>query len=170
MTLSRCSTSLLCAGSHDAKSAKSFFRRAHNRRSSGIEAGRPGRVSDETRPMCASSTSSTSRTSVTPCVAQQRACIVLSPVAANHREEHDGNLIQCRLPHLQQAPGSRQDALRGDDDEDVRLVNAYHTGEKKNVAFYACVLRVLQERAYEGSVSVPSLNSVRRSTRSFESR
>eukprot|EP00964_Phaeocystis_antarctica_P046773 scaffold27049_cov64-Phaeocystis_antarctica.AAC.1 len=57
-------------------------------------------------------------------VAQQRACIFLSPVATNHREEHNGNLIQCRLPHLQQAPRPRQDALRGEDDEDVRLVNA----------------------------------------------
>eukprot|EP00964_Phaeocystis_antarctica_P015015 scaffold8289_cov60-Phaeocystis_antarctica.AAC.2 len=63
MTLSRCSTTALCAGSHDAKSAASFFKRAHNRRSSAIDAGRPGRVSDETSPMCASSTSSTSRTS-----------------------------------------------------------------------------------------------------------
>eukprot|EP00964_Phaeocystis_antarctica_P021200 scaffold11744_cov82-Phaeocystis_antarctica.AAC.1 len=65
-------------------------------------------------------------------VAQQRACIVLRPVAANHWEEHDGNLIQCRLPHFQQAPRPRQDALGGENDEDVRLVNAYHTGEKKN--------------------------------------
>eukprot|EP00964_Phaeocystis_antarctica_P012765 scaffold7010_cov68-Phaeocystis_antarctica.AAC.3 len=57
-------------------------------------------------------------------IAQQRACIFLRPVAANHREEHDGNLIQCRLPHLQQAPWPRQDALRGEDDESIRLVNA----------------------------------------------
>eukprot|EP00964_Phaeocystis_antarctica_P088689 scaffold56457_cov70-Phaeocystis_antarctica.AAC.2 len=67
-TLSRCSTTLLCAGSHDARSATSLFRRAHNRWSSSIEAGRPGRSRDETRPMCASSTSSTSCTSVTPCL------------------------------------------------------------------------------------------------------
>eukprot|EP00964_Phaeocystis_antarctica_P038757 scaffold22164_cov68-Phaeocystis_antarctica.AAC.3 len=49
-------------------------------------------------------------------ITEQRACIVLSPTAANQREEHDGNLIHCRLPHLQQAPRPRQDALRGKDD------------------------------------------------------
>ena len=34
-------------------------------------------------------------------VAEQRACIFLSPVATNHREDYYGNLIQCRFPHLQ---------------------------------------------------------------------
>eukprot|EP00964_Phaeocystis_antarctica_P055993 scaffold32981_cov66-Phaeocystis_antarctica.AAC.5 len=68
MTLSRCSTTALCAGSHADRSATSLFRRAHSRWSRSIDAGRPGRSRDETRPMCARSTSSTSRTSVTPCV------------------------------------------------------------------------------------------------------
>eukprot|EP00964_Phaeocystis_antarctica_P046777 scaffold27050_cov68-Phaeocystis_antarctica.AAC.1 len=140
-TLSRCSTTALYAGSYDGRSATPFFRtpralkgrdEANVRKQHVLHLAY---VSDALRSYVShhlSHARGVAGLHLTHEVAQQRACIVRSPVAANHREEHDGNLIQCRLPHLQQAPGSRQDALCGEDDEDIRLVDAYHTRREED--------------------------------------
>ena len=56
-------------------------------------------------------------------IAEQRARIIQGPTAVHHREEHNRHLCHCRLPHLHQAPGPRQDALRCEDNNDIRLMN-----------------------------------------------
>eukprot|EP00964_Phaeocystis_antarctica_P038860 scaffold22235_cov63-Phaeocystis_antarctica.AAC.3 len=99
MSLSRCSTTALCAGSHDARSATSFFRAPWTLK--GRDEADMGKqhvlhlahVSDAYVGHHLGHARGVMKLHLTREVTQQGACTALSPVAANHRKEHDGSLM-----------------------------------------------------------------------------